>query len=59
MSVRFTMISILMAPSIGSGAVVASYVGTQDQNKANLAVLQAIILMIAAFGSLGILGTSR
>lgn len=56
MSVRFTMISLLMALSLGSGAVVSRYVGAKDQGKANLAVLQAVILMIAASGSLGILG---
>ena len=56
MSVRITMISILMALSLGSGAVVSRYVGAKDQDNANLAVLQAIILMIAASGSLAILG---
>ncbi len=56
MSVRFTMISVLMALSIGSGAVVARHVGAKEQDKANLAVLQAIILMVAASGGLGIVG---
>jgi len=56
MSVRFTMISVLMALSTGSGAVVARYVGAKDQDKANLAVLQAVIMMIAASGSLGLVG---
>jgi len=56
MSVRITMISVLMALSGGSGAVVARYVGAKDQEKANLAVLQAVILMIAASGSLGLIG---
>lgn len=56
MSVRITMISVLMALSLGSGAVVSRYVGAKDQDGANLAVLQAVILMIVASGSLGILG---
>jgi len=56
MSVRFTMISVLMALSLGSGAVVSRYVGAKDQDKANLAVLQAVILMITASGSLGLFG---
>ena len=56
MSVRITMISIMMALSIGSGAVVSRYVGAKEQDKANLAVLQAIVLMIVASGILGILG---
>jgi putative MATE family efflux protein len=56
MSVRFTMISLLMALSLGSGAVVSRFVGAKDQDKANLAALQAVILMLVASGSLGILG---
>ena len=58
MSVRFTMVSVLMALSLGSGAVVARYVGAKDQDRANLAVLQAVILMIAASGGLGLAGTA-
>ncbi|MFQ6100875.1 MAG: MATE family efflux transporter [Anaerolineae bacterium] len=56
MSVRFTMISVMMALSISSGAVVSRYIGAKDQDKANLAVLQAVILMLAASGSLGLIG---
>lgn len=55
-SVRITMISVLMGLSLASGAVVARYLGAQDQEKANLAVLQAVVLMIAASGSLGAVG---
>jgi putative MATE family efflux protein len=55
-SVRITMISVLMALSIGSGAVVARYVGAKDQDNANLAALQAVILMIVASGTLGAIG---
>jgi len=56
MSVRITMVSVLMALSLGSGAMVSRYVGAKDQEKANLAALQAVILMIAASGGLGIAG---
>jgi Na+-driven multidrug efflux pump len=56
MSVRFAMISVLMALSTGGGAVVARYVGAKDQASANLATLQAIMLMTVASGSLGVVG---
>jgi putative MATE family efflux protein len=56
MSVRITMISLLMALSIGGGAVVARYLGARDQDKANLATLQAVILMLVASGGLGLIG---
>jgi len=55
-STRFTMISVLMALSRGSGAVVARYVGARDQRNANLAVLHGVVLMIAASGTLGLIG---
>jgi Na+-driven multidrug efflux pump len=55
-SVRITMISVLMALSGGSGAVVARYVGAKDQENANLAVLQGVVLMILSSGSLGVIG---
>jgi putative MATE family efflux protein len=55
-SVRITMISVLMALSGGSGAVVARYVGAKDRENANLAVLQGVVLMILSSGSLGIIG---
>ena len=55
-SVRFTMISVLMALSGGSGAVVARYVGAKDWKNANLAVLQGVLMMIVSSGLLGIVG---
>ncbi|MBN1247042.1 MAG: MATE family efflux transporter [Anaerolineae bacterium] len=55
-SVRVTMISVLMALSGASGAVVARFVGADDEDGANLATLQAIILMTASSGALGVLG---
>ena len=56
MSVRVTMISVLMALSGASGAVVARYVGAKDERNANLATLQAVILMTFSAGSLGVVG---
>ncbi len=55
-SVRFTMISVLMALSGASGAVVARYVGAKDQENANLAVLQAVVMMALSSGTLGLIG---
>jgi putative MATE family efflux protein len=55
-STRFTIISVLMALSGGGGAVVARYVGAKDRDNANLAVLQAVIMMIVSAGTLGLLG---
>lgn len=56
MSVRMTMISVLMALSVGSGAVVARYVGARDQEQADLGAMQAVILMVVSAGVLGLLG---
>lgn len=56
MSVRVTMISVLMALSSASGAVVARYVGADDEDGANLATLQAVILMAVSSGVLGLIG---
>lgn len=56
MTVRFTMISVLMALSLGSGAVVARYVGARDYDKANTATMQAVILMVVSSGVLGLVG---
>ena len=55
-SVRITMISVLMALSGASGAVVARYVGARDQRNASLATLQAVILMALSSGVLGAVG---
>ena len=49
-SVRFTMISVLMALSGGSGAVVARHVGAKDWKGANCAVLQGVIMMAVSSG---------
>jgi len=56
MSARFTMISVLMALSSASGAVVARYVGARDQEGADLAAMQAVVLMVVSSGALGALG---
>lgn len=55
-SARMTMISVLMALSLGSGAVVARYVGARDRENANLAAMQAVILMLVSSGVLGLIG---
>jgi len=56
MSLRITMISVLMALSGASGAVIARYVGARDQAQANRAATQAVLLFVVAAGSLGIVG---
>ncbi len=56
MSLRFTMISVLMALSGASGAVIARFVGARDHEQANRAATQAVILFVAAAGSLSIIG---
>ena len=56
MSVRVTLISVLMALSGASGAVVARYVGANDRRNANLATLQAVILMTVSSAVLGVFG---
>jgi putative MATE family efflux protein len=56
MAVRITMISVLMALSLGSGAVVSRYVGAGDEEKANLSVLQAVVLFVLSSGTLGLVG---
>jgi putative MATE family efflux protein len=56
MAVRITMISVLMALSLGGGAVVSRYVGAGDKRRANLTVLQGILLFALAAGTLGAVG---
>lgn len=53
---RFTMVSVLMGLSTGSGAVVTRHIGAKEQGRANLAALQSVIMMIVASGSLGLIG---
>jgi len=55
-SIRMTMISVLMALSGGGGAVVARYLGAKDEENANLAVLQSVLMMIVSAGLLGVVG---
>jgi putative MATE family efflux protein len=56
MTVRITMISVVMGLSVGGGAVVSRFVGARDQDGANLATLQAIVLKVTASGALGVAG---
>jgi putative MATE family efflux protein len=55
-SVRITLISVLMALSGASGAVVARYVGAKDERNANLATLNGVVLMTLSSAGLGVLG---
>ncbi|NLF01444.1 MAG: hypothetical protein GX601_10760, partial [Anaerolineales bacterium] len=48
MAVRLVMISVLMALSVASGAVVARELGAGNQEGADRAALQSVILMVAA-----------
>jgi putative MATE family efflux protein len=56
MSLRISMISVLMALSGASGAVIARYVGARAHEEANLAATQAVLLFVLAAGGLGIVG---
>ncbi len=56
MSLRITMISVLMALSAASGAVIARYVGARDQEQADLATAQAVILFALSSSTLGLIG---
>jgi putative MATE family efflux protein len=55
MALRITLISPLMALSASSGAVVARYVGAKDQDRANCAVLQAVLLFFLSSLGIGLL----
>ena len=55
-SLRITLISVLMALSGASAAVISRFVGARDHELANRAATQAIILFVIASGGLGILG---
>ncbi len=54
--VRMTMISVLMALSLAGGAVVARYVGAGDRACADRAALHAVLLMLTASTTLGVIG---
>jgi putative MATE family efflux protein len=56
MSLRYTMISVLMALSGASGAVVARYVGAREGEQADLATAQGVLLFVVASGALGLVG---
>lgn len=55
-SIRITMISLLMGMSRGAGAVIARYVGAKDEENADLATMQSIILTVTFSGVLGVIG---
>ena len=56
MSLRYTMISVLMALSGAAGAVVARYVGARESEQADLATAQGVFLFVVASGTLGLVG---
>ena len=56
MSLRMVMISMLMGISIGGSALVARYVGANDQRRANRATLQMALLVTGFVGFFGIAG---
>lgn len=58
MALRVTLISPLMALSSGGGAVVARYVGARDQDRANSAVLQSVLLFTVTAGVIGALAAT-
>ena len=55
-SLRITLISVLMALSGASAAVISRFVGARDHELANRAATQSVILFVVASGGLSILG---
>lgn len=55
-TLRVTLISVLMALSGASAAVISRYVGAEEHELANQAATQAVILFVVASGGLGVLG---
>lgn len=55
-AIRIAMISVLMALSGGTGAVVTRFLGAKDQKRADAATLHGVLLMIFSSGTLGIIG---
>ncbi|MDF1515967.1 MAG: MATE family efflux transporter, partial [Anaerolineae bacterium] len=56
MAIRITMISLLMALSAATGAVVARFLGAGDQEKADAATFNGVVMMVLTSGALGIFG---
>ena len=56
MTVRITLISVLMALSLGSAALVSRCLGARDQEQADQAASQAVVLMVIASGCIGVFG---
>jgi putative MATE family efflux protein len=55
-TLRITLISVLMALSWASAAVISRYVGAEEHELANRAATQSVLLFVVASGGLGILG---
>jgi putative MATE family efflux protein len=55
-TLRITLISVLMALSWASAAVISRYVGAEEHELANRAATQSVLLFVVASGGLGVLG---
>jgi len=55
-SLRMAIISPIIGLSVGGGAVVARYIGAGDQERANLAMFQSLVLFLLIVGSVGLAG---
>ncbi|GAH20581.1 unnamed protein product, partial [marine sediment metagenome] len=53
-SLRMAIISPIIGLSVGGGAVVARYIGAGDQERANLAMFQSLVLFLLIVGSVGL-----
>ena len=55
-SLRMAIISPIIGLSVGGGAAVARYIGAGDQQRANLAMFQSLVLFLLIVGSAGLAG---
>ncbi len=55
-SLRMAIISPIIGLSVGGGAAVARYIGAGDQERANLALFQSLVLFLLIVGSIGLAG---
>jgi putative MATE family efflux protein len=55
-TLRITLISVLMALSGASAAVISRFVGAEEHELANRAATQSVLLFVVAAGGLGIFG---
>jgi len=55
-SLRMAIISPIIGLSVGGGAAIARYIGAGDQERANLAMFQSLVLFLLIVGSTGLAG---